>query len=61
MGNPLRSEAAMFRILVVAVLAAIPVIALGLIGGPGWAIGVLVVEAVALVLYLRRARSAEAE
>lgn len=32
--NPLRSEAAMFRVLVVVAVAALPVIVLGLIVGP---------------------------
>ena len=37
MDNPLRSEAAMFRIVVIVGIAALPVIALGLIAGPVWA------------------------
>jgi hypothetical protein len=56
MANPLRSEAAMFRVVVAVAVAAVPLIALGLIGGPAWAIGGLAVEAVAGVWLLRRRR-----
>ena len=46
----------MFRVVVVVAVAAAPLIALGLIGGPAWAIGGLVVEAVAGLWLLRRRR-----
>ena len=55
MENPLRSEAAMFRVVVIVAVAAAPLIALGLIGGAAWAIGGLVVEA-AVGLWLLRSR-----
>jgi hypothetical protein len=44
MHNPLRSEAEMFRLVVIIGLAAVPVIALGLIAGPAWGLVVLGIE-----------------
>jgi hypothetical protein len=44
MHNPLRSEAEMFRVVVIVGLAAVPVIALGLIAGPVWGAVVLAIE-----------------
>ena len=44
MYNPLRSEADMFRFVVVVGIAALPVIVLGLIGGPVWGLVALGVE-----------------
>src|SRR5688572_28923161 len=44
MHNPLRSEAEMFRLVVIIGVAAVPVIALGLIAGPEWGLVVLGVE-----------------
>lgn len=44
MHNPLRSEAEMFRVVVIVGLAAVPVIALGLIAGPAWGAVVLAIE-----------------
>jgi hypothetical protein len=58
MENPLRSEAAMFRVVVAVAVAAVPLIALGLIGGAAWAIGGLVVEAAVGLWLLRRRRGA---
>lgn len=57
MDNPLRSEAAMFRVLVIVVLAALPVIALGLIAGPVAAVVALGLELVVAALVWRRARA----
>jgi hypothetical protein len=45
MHNPLRSEAEMFRVVVIVGVAAAPVIALGLIAGPEWGAIMLAVEA----------------
>lgn len=44
MHNPLRSEAEMFRLVVIIGVAAVPVIALGLIAGPEWGLVVLGLE-----------------
>lgn len=44
MHNPLRSEAEMFRVVVIVGIAAAPVIALGLIVGPEWGVIALAVE-----------------
>jgi len=44
MHNPLRSEAEMFRLVVVIGIAALPVIVLGLAAGPEWGLVVLGVE-----------------
>ena len=44
MHNPLRSEAEMFRLVVIIGLAALPVIVLGLVAGPEWGLVVLGVE-----------------
>ena len=44
MHNPLRSEAEMFRLVVIVGLAALPVIVLGLVAGPEWGLVVLGVE-----------------
>ncbi len=44
MHNPLRSEAEMFRVVVIVGFAAAPVIALGLIAGPEWGAIMLAVE-----------------
>jgi GABA permease len=44
MHNPLRSEAEMFRLVVIIGVAAVPVIAVGLLAGPGWGAAVLGVE-----------------
>jgi hypothetical protein len=44
MHNPLRSEAEMFRLVVIIGTAAVPVIVLGLLGGPTWGLVVLGVE-----------------
>ena len=44
MHNPLRSEAEMFRLVVIVGLAAVPVIVLGLAAGPEWGLVVLGVE-----------------
>lgn len=43
-GNPLRSEAAMFRLFVWVALAALPVIVVGLVAGPLWGALVLLFE-----------------
>jgi hypothetical protein len=57
--NPLRSEAAMFRLVVIVGIAAIPVIALGALAGPTWGAVVLAVEVLAgMWLLCRRARAA---
>jgi hypothetical protein len=54
MDNPLRSEAAMFRVLVIVVIAAIPVIVLGALAGPEWALVALGIEfGIGLGLLLR--------
>jgi uncharacterized membrane protein len=42
--NPLRSEAAMFRVVVIVGIAAIPVIALGALAGPAWGAVALAIE-----------------
>ena len=44
MHNPLRSEAEMFRVVVIVGIALLPVFVLGLAAGPGWAAGLLVIE-----------------
>ena len=44
MHNPLRSEAEMFRVVVIVGIALAPVIAVGLIAGPGWGAGLLLAE-----------------
>jgi GABA permease len=44
MHNPLRSEAEMFRLVVIIGLAAVPVIVIGLLAGPEWGAVVLGVE-----------------
>jgi hypothetical protein len=44
MYNPLRSEAEMFRLVVVVGLAALPVIVLGLAAGPVWGLIALGLE-----------------
>ncbi len=44
MHNPLRSEAEMFRLVVIVGIALVPVFVLGLAAGPGWAAGLLVIE-----------------
>jgi hypothetical protein len=44
MHNPLRSEAEMFRVVVIVGVAAAPVVALGLIAGPEWGAILLAVE-----------------
>ncbi len=44
MGNPFKSEAEMFRVLVAVVVAAVPVIALALLVGPVFGLIVLGVE-----------------
>jgi hypothetical protein len=44
MHNPLRSEAEMFRLVVIIGLAAVPVIVVGLVAGPEWGAVVLGVE-----------------
>jgi len=55
MDNPLRSEAAMFRVVVIVVIAAIPVIALGAIAGPEWGLVALGLElAIGVALLVRR-------
>jgi len=62
MDNPLRSEAAMFRVVVLVGIAAVPVIALGLVAGAGWALAAAVIElVVATVLLRRRSRAARAQ
>lgn len=62
MGNPLRSEAAMFSVVVAVGIAAVPVIALGLLADAGWALAAVVIElAVAVVLLRRRSRAARAQ
>ena len=44
MHNPLRSEAEMFRLVVIIGIAAVPVIVVGLAAGPGWGAAVLGLE-----------------
>ena len=44
MHNPLRSEAEMFRLVVIVGIALLPVFVLGLAAGPGWAAGLLAIE-----------------
>ncbi len=56
MDNPLRSEAAMFRIVVLVGLAAVPVIALGALAGAAWALAAIVLELAVAVFLVRRAR-----
>jgi hypothetical protein len=46
MHNPLRSEAEMFRVVVIVGIALLPVFVLGLAVGPGWAAGLLAIEIV---------------
>lgn len=58
--NPLRSEAAMFRIFLGVGLAALPVIIVGLIAGPlAGAITLVVVIAVATFVAIKRLRGGE--
>lgn len=60
MHNPLRSEAEMFRVVVVVALAALPVIALGLLTEPGYAAILLAIEVLAgLWLLWRSLRGSE--
>ena len=60
MHNPLRSEAEMFRVVVIVGIAAAPVIAIGLIAGPGWGAITLAVEvAIGLALVWRGLRGTE--
>lgn len=60
MHNPLRSEAEMFRVVVIVGIAAIPVIALGLIAGPAWGAVALGVElGIGIGLIWRGARGSE--
>jgi hypothetical protein len=56
MDNPLRSEAAMFRLVVLVGLAAVPVVALGLLAGATWALVAIVLELAAAVFLVRRGR-----
>ena len=44
MANPFKSEAEMFRVLMFVVAAAVPVVAVGLLAGPGFGLIVLGVE-----------------
>jgi hypothetical protein len=44
MHNPLRSEAEMFRLVVIIGMAAVPVIVVGLLAGPGWGAAALGIE-----------------
>jgi len=58
--NPLRSEAEMFRVVVIVAIAAVPVVALGLIAGPEWGAIVLGVEVgIGIGLIWRGARGSE--
>lgn len=60
MHNPLRSEAEMFRVVVIVGIALVPVIVIGLAAGPGWAAGLLVVEIAAAAYWIwRSTRGAE--
>ena len=60
MHNPLRSEAEMFRVVVIVGIALVPVIVLGLAAGPGWAAGLLVIEIAAGAYWIwRSTRGAE--
>ncbi len=60
MHNPLRSEAEMFRVVVIVGIAAIPVIVLGLAAGPEWGAVVLGIElGIGIGLIWRGARGAE--
>jgi hypothetical protein len=60
MHNPLRSEAEMFRVVVVVGIALLPVIALGLIAGPAWGAILLGVEiGIAIGVLWRTTRGSE--
>lgn len=60
-GNPLQSEAAMFRVLVVVAVAAVPVVALALLAGPIWGLVALGLESgVAIGLAWRALRERRA-
>ena len=60
MHNPLRSEAEMFRVVVIVGIALLPVIILGLAAGPGWGAGLLAIEAAAAAFWIwRTTRGAE--
>ena len=60
--NPLRSEAAMFRIVVIVGIAAIPVIALGALAGPAWGMAALAIEVVVAAWVIwRRLRAPEGD
>jgi hypothetical protein len=60
MHNPLRSEAEMFRVVVIVGLAAVPVIALGLLLGPVWGLVALGVElGIGIGLIWRSSRGSE--
>jgi Ca2+/H+ antiporter len=65
MENPLRSEAAMFRVVIVVAIAALPVIVVGLIAGSIYAVILLGIELIAGIVFLwrglRATRSADAE
>jgi len=54
MHNPLRSEAEMFRVVVIVGIALLPVFVLGLAVGPGWAAGLLVIEIAAAAYWIWR-------
>ena len=54
MHNPLRSEAEMFRVVVIVGIALLPVFVLGLAAGPGWAVGLLVIEIAAAAYWIWR-------
>jgi hypothetical protein len=54
MHNPLRSEAEMFRVVVIVGIALLPVIVLGLAAGPGWGAGLLVIEIAAAAYWIWR-------
>ena len=60
MHNPLRSEAEMFRVVVIVGIALLPVFVLGLAAGPGWAAGLLVIEIAAAPTGSGAARGARA-
>ena len=51
MHNPLRSEAEMFRVVLIVGIAAAPVIALALIFGPEWGAILLAIE-IGVVIWL---------
>ena len=54
MHNPLRSEAEMFRVVVIVGIALLPVFGLGLAVGPGWAAGLLAIEIAAAAYWIWR-------